>query len=144
MFKPIKFLGIAALIIATVVMFSSCNKYEKKIVGKWKIVKEKVDGEEVGEDEGETITFRGNGTCTIVVTGIELDGDYYLNGETLTINAILEDDDKYTFTLDVDIKKSAMYLSGKYKNTYIASFSNGSPITETDIIKVSYELTKMK
>ena len=135
MFKPIKFLGIVALIIATVVLFSSCNKYEKKIVGKWKIVKEKVDGEEVGEDEGETITFRENGTCTIVFHEAELDGEYYLNDETLTINAKDEGEDYYykdSFTLDVEIKKSQMYLSGKCKETWSEHFD------------FSYELTKMK
>ena len=141
MFKPIKFLGIVALIIATVVMFSSCNKYEKKIVGKWKIVKEKVDGEEVGEVEGETITFRENGTCTIVFLESELDGEYYLNDETLTIDAKYPDG-KYTFTFDVEIKKSVMYLSGKCKDTYDGYYYDY--YKGTDYYKVSYELEKKK
>ena len=143
MFKPIKFLGIVALIIATVVMFSSCNKYEKKIVGKWKIIKEKTDGESMDEDEGETITFKDNGTCTIVFWGGELDGDYSINGESLTIN-VNDDGEKYAFTFDVDIKKSVMYLSGKCKYTYDEYDYDYGYYTATDNFKVSYELEKKK
>ena len=139
--KSIKFLGIVALIIATVVMFSSCNKYERKIVGKWKIIKEKHDGSPYDSDEGETITFKDNGTCTIVFWGDECDGDYSLNGESLTIDAKYPDG-KYTFTFDVEIKKSVMYLSGKCKDTYDDYYYDY--YKGTDNYKVSYELEKMK
>lgn len=128
MFKPIKFLGIVALIIATVVMFSSCNKYEKKIVGKWKVTKARQDGEANScLEDGGTITFRENGIC------IWEDGDdcgnheyemeYSINNDELIMEYSEKEEDytlKETFVLSIEIKKSVMYASGKMKFQYVA------------------------
>ena len=151
MFKPIKFLGIVALIIATVVMFSSCNKYERKIVGKWIVTKAKVDmdGTGLGCMKDGTITFRENGVCIWESCddcgNTETELEYSINNDEL-IMEYSEKGEGYTqkmsYVLNIEIKKSDMYASGKMKLQYEAY--EYPELSRNDEAKCTLEMEKKK
>ena len=82
MSRKIKLLGIIAILSILVVSVSSCSK-EKKIVGKWKVTSATGD---FLEDKGNTWTFKENGKCTIPTGELEIDGEWTISSDNLTID----------------------------------------------------------
>ena len=75
MFKNFKLIGIVCLVMAAMVAFSSCSK-EQQIVGKWKITKAKINGENHENDEGETWIFKEGGKCILHFYSADYEGTY--------------------------------------------------------------------
>ena len=126
-----KLLGMVALF-ATAMMLCSCSK-ESQIVGKWKITKAPSDWSE--SDKGETWTFKEGGSCTLFVSGVDLDGDWSVSKDNLTIDLEKYEGVKITgeFTID-ELKSKTMSLSGNWN----AKTEGG----ESRKIKANYEFEK--
>lgn len=114
MFKKIKLICMAALVAATIMGITSCSK-EDKIVGKWKVTR--VTGE-IGGEKDDIWTFKENGSCSVVITGIDFDGDWSISKDNLSID-INENGYKFVgdFTID-ELSSKELSISGKwtYKN----------------------------
>lgn len=122
-----------AVIIAVVVMglcFSSCNKPEKLIIGKWKVTSMKVAGQKVSKAEDETWTFKDDGKFSGVFpygsSTTDIEAKYSVSEDELKISG--GDLDNYSvdnLKLSLDITKKTMSVSGKvnYSYDYTDSFS---------------------
>lgn len=113
--KKISFLVVAAFVATlAMMMFTSCSK-EKQIEGKWKITK--ASGY-FSDDKGETWTFKANGKCSCYLDGLDLDGEWSISKDELTIE-INEEGLKITgdFTLD-NLSSKEMSISGTWKVKY--------------------------
>ena len=142
MSRNLKLFGIIALLAVAVVAFSSCTK-EKKIVGKWKVTKATGDFD---GDKGSTWTFKDNGKCTIESGDMEMDGEWSISKDELTIDF---DEDRTIegyrvnikgvadFDID-DLTNSEMSLDGK---VHMKVYYNGS-LLEEETVKGKYELEK--
>lgn len=136
MSRNLKLFGIIALLAVAVVAFSSCTK-EKKIVGKWKVTKAKLDGDTLSDMKGAIWTFKENGNCTCEVVESEVDGEWSISKDELTIEL---EQGSMTMTCDFTIDEltnSSMELSGKAKET---SYYDGERYT--DSYKLEFEFEK--
>ena len=124
------------------VAFSSCSK-EQQIVGKWKITKAKINGENHENDEGETWIFKEGGKCILHFYSADYEGTYSVKKNTLSVD--VEDGgsgwkDRYYGDLDLDeFNKNEMAVSGTLKNTYSEEGYGSENITE----KFNFEFKKM-
>ena len=116
-----------AVIIAVVVMglcFSSCNKPEKLIIGKWEITSMKCNGQKGSKVEGDTWTFKDDGKFSGTIwTGyqaLDIEAKYTVSEDELKISG--GDLDNYgidNLKLSLDITKKTMSVSGKLnQNNY--------------------------
>ena len=131
MLNKFKLLGMVALF-ATAMMLCSCSK-ESQIVGKWKITKAPSELSE--DDKGETWTFKEGGSCTVFVYGMDLDGDWSVSKDNLTIDLEKFESVKLTgdFTID-ELKSKTMSLSGSWN----FKFEDGN----SEKMKANYEFEK--
>lgn len=126
----LKLFGLVILMLTTVAFMSSCQKNEKKIVGKWKITKAPQD---YSNDKGEIWTFKESGNCSIFYDEEELDGEYSVNKNSLSITC-KDGDYRCNFDFDIDVlNKKEMSLSGTVKES--TGYYNYSG-------KVSYDFEK--
>lgn len=137
--NKLKIFGMVVLMLTTVIFMSSCNKNEKNIVGKWKVTNSTDHCE-----DGETWYFKDNGSCYVTCEefGGELDGEYSISKNSLTITAnYIEGYDysvKLRWDMDIDVlTKKEMSLSGTVKLTEV---DDGYSYSETE--KVSYDFVK--
>lgn len=136
MLRKLKLFGIIALLAVAVVAFSSCTK-EKKIVGKWKVTKAKLDGDTLSDMKGAIWTFKENGNCTCEFVIGEVDGEWSISKDDLTIEL---EQGSMTMTCDFTIDEltnSEMELSGKAKET---GYSDGERYTYS--YKLDFEFEK--
>lgn len=133
MFKKIKLFATIALLAIVALSISSCSK-ESKIEGKWKITK--ATGSDLSYDKGSTWTFKENGSCTIALWEEDLDGDWSISKDELSID--LEEFEGFKisgeFTID-ELSGSAMSLSGTWT---VKDYYDG----DTDKEKASYDFEK--
>jgi hypothetical protein len=114
---------------------SSCQKNEKKIVGKWKVTKATSSDEDIDDilseyDKGCTWSFKDNGDCTVTFCGYDCDGEYYVSKNTLSITCKI-DGEKLDWDMDIDeLTNKEMSLSGTFRFDYDEKY------------KVSYSLEK--
>lgn len=110
--KNIKlFIMVAFLAAATTMMLTSCSK-EKQIEGKWKITHASGD---FSDDKGETWTFKSNSSGSFIFYGYDVDGDWSISGDELTIDAKINGYKLVgEFTID-KLSSSKMSLSGSWK-----------------------------
>ena len=150
MFKNFKLIGIVCLVMAAMVAFSSCSK-EQQIVGKWKITKAKLDGENIDADEGETWVFKEGGKCILHIEGEDWEGDYSVKKNTLSLDLGNDYKEstitvKRTFSGDLDLdefSKKEMTVSGKLKFTYdYTDYEYGEHDSGTESWSLSYEFEK--
>lgn len=88
-----KFFGILALLLATIMLSTSCSKIdEQSLIGDWTVTvseSEKIEGWgqnwQWGSGIGATWTFRQDGTCSI--DGLPSDCHYVISGNQLKISA---------------------------------------------------------
>ena len=137
--RKFKLFAIVALMAATTMMLSSCFK-ETLIVGKWKVSHISSDMNTFDYDEGQTWTFKDNGSCTIFLMGVEIDGEWDISKGTLYIDldkfyAKDYNEIKIDGEFDIDeLNSSEMELSGKW----IGKVDGG----ESESIKVDYRFKK--
>lgn len=130
MFKKFKIFGLVALLAATTMVFMSCSK-ESKIEGKWKITK--ASPSEIEDDKGETWTFKEGGSWSGVIDGLDVDGDWTISKDDLTISTKMESY-KVTGEFSIDeLKKRSMSLSGKWTVKFDG---------ESESMKANYEFEK--
>lgn len=110
--KNIKlFIMVAFLAAATTMILTSCSK-EKRIEGKWKITH--ATGV-FSDDKGETWTFKSNRSGSFICSGWDVDGDWSISGDELTIDAKLQGY-KVVGEFSIDkLNSSKMSLSGSWK-----------------------------
>ena len=142
MFKNFKLIGIVCLIMAAMVAFSSCSK-EQQIVGKWKITKAKINGENRENDEGETWIFKEGGKCILHFYSDDYEGTYSVKKNTLSVDVEVSRSswkDRYYGDLDLDeFNKNEMAVSGTLKNTFYEEGYGSESNTE----KFNFEFKKM-
>lgn len=135
MFNKFKLIGVAVLLAATTLMFASCQKTEDKLVGKWKITKAPSD---LSDDKGETWTFKEGGSVSFFMGGEDIDGDWSVSNENLTIDGTLDygEGEKFKisgdFTID-ELDKKALSLSGNWTIKFYG---------ESEKIKANYDFEK--
>ncbi len=127
---------------AALVSFSSCSK-DKQIVGKWKITKAIVDGEDASVfEKGKTWEFRDGGKCTLHIDGIDWEGEYALKDNTLSILVEYNGEHQEKISADLtlnEFSKKVMSMSG---NASVA-YNTGELGWESWTEDISYELEKM-
>jgi len=135
MHNKLKLFGLIFLLLTTVAFMSSCQKNEKKIVGKWKVTKATSSDEDIDDilseyDKGCTWSFKDNGDCTVTFCGYDCDGEYYVSKNTLSITCKI-DGEKLDWDMDIDeLTNKEMSLSGTFRFDYDEKY------------KVSYSLEK--
>ncbi|MBO7652982.1 MAG: lipocalin family protein [Bacteroidales bacterium] len=123
------------MIIAVVIMglcFSSCNKPEKLIIGKWKVEEQKLDGAKVKTAEGETWSFTDDNKFKGHIDGTDYSGKYTCDGDELILSGGDFTDkniDQIVFTIDA-ISKTNMSLSGKVKLAQAANQNTNQNINQ--------------
>ena len=126
---------VLTMVAITAIMLTSCSK-EKRIEGKWKI--DRASGE-FSDDKGETWTFKSNGTCICYLGGLDLDGEWSLSQDDLSIELDMRDygyDAKKVlgdFTID-KLSSNEMSISGVWKIMWVDGGSDNS--------KASYDFEK--
>lgn len=142
MLKKIRLIGMACLVLATLVLFSSCSK-DKQIVGKWKITKAIVDGEDASVfEKGKTWEFKDGGKCTLYIDGLDWEGEYTLNDNTLSILVEYNGEHQEKISADLtlnEFSKKEMSVSG---NASVA-YNTGELGWESWTEDISYEFEKM-
>ena len=143
-----------AVIIAVVVMglcFSSCNKPEKLIIGKWKIEEQKVDKTKVSSAEGEVWSFTDDNKFKGHIDGNDFSGKYSCEDDELILSGGDFTDkniDQIVFEIE-SISKKAMTLNGKVKTSQGGN-NNYDPYDDydwknlTEGTKITVELEKKK
>ena len=139
MYNKTKLFCIVVLMTAVTFVFMSCSK-EDKIVGKWKITKV---SSELSEDKGESWTFKESKKCSVVIDGVDCDGEWYVSNDELTIyideNTSWYKDSYFVtkltgeFSIE-ELSSKDLSLSGKWK----IKWSDG----DSESIKVNYEFEK--
>lgn len=125
---------IIAIVAFTAIMLTSCSK-EKRIEGKWKIVR---SSGEFSDDTGETWKFNSNGNCICYIGGLDLDGEWSISKDNLAIEIDMRDYGYEVrkvsgdFTID-KLSSNEMSITGVWRS----KFSDGN-----ENHKVSYEFEK--
>lgn len=117
--------------LAVLVSLPSCTKPEKQIIGKWKIVSAKVDGDKDEDAKGEVWTFKDNGKFSGfinlgLVWGVKISSDvdckWRIDGNELVLSGgdleFIEDGYSVEVIITMDIEQldnEALILSGVMK-----------------------------
>ena len=132
--KHVQLLCIMALI-AIIGMTSCTKKPEDLIVGKWKITEYREEGSYISKVEGDTWTFKDNGTFTgpLIAGEHDISCKYVCDDNELTLKGGGLDELYYqgypaeiTYKLDIDdISKDILIVSGKAR-LYVSGYGENS------------------
>ena len=123
--RKIFFVMVAVIAAVSMLMLTSCSK-ENRIEGRW-VIRRVSDNLMGTGTEGHTWTFRDNRTCLIYLDGEDLEGNWSISGDNLTIGVnYYYNGEDYKFTGDFTITnlgRKELSLTGKW---ILASTGNGS------------------
>ncbi len=118
MFGKLRFFTFLAILVASVLILTSCSK-ESLIVGKWRIAKASINGIELSADKGETWTFKEKGVFSGVVQGIDVNGTWNVSRDNLTINFEMVGGTKVSGVFAIgELRSKTMSLSGNWLYKY--------------------------
>ena len=122
--KKIKFAALMMCFVAMGLMFSSCQKNEDLIIGKWKLVKV-VDNNQTyteGEEIGSIWEFKADNTMSMGIEyagqTVSVPGTYAIDGDKLTMTIAGEPE-----TMNIEkLNKKTMILSDPENEKNTAEF----------------------
>ena len=131
-----RFFHLLYMTVLVALVLSSCTKKpEDLIIGKWKITEYREEGTYISKVEGETWTFKDNGTFTgpLIAGEHDISCKYVCDDDELTLKGGDLDELYYqgypaeiTYKLDIDdISKDVLIVSGKAR-LYVSGYGENS------------------